>query len=352
MIKKKLIILLLLVSAVCVSSCASPDAELLIEDQGTTAAPESMQIVQSDTGQSPALAESEDILSDNGRKVQEAYGEGEYQFKIDAEVYISSQPIQSGNLSVRNIDIGLIEQYLCDGEELIKGSTPYEYVSSGNSLDNDLDYDIRFASDFDNPGNFSYTNWRLDQYYSGGAFEMKTEEQWDSEETAFVQAMREQTETLFKNLEIESLYSMAHFQKAIEGSGTEDNCYIHMISMLDGFPLISQQMNDYMRNYCHIGERGVNGMQLSGIFQKEDERDVSVLPLDEVLAIVKEGVENKEINTFEETMDRIDLAYMVNSVNQQLTFYPVWCFSGKIDSYQVPFLCINAQTGSVAFMSW
>lgn len=330
--------------SMCIGACAQPEEELLLEDQGITVALESAELES---------AKSENVTSDNGRHIQESYGEGDYKFKLDAQVYVSSQPVQTGGLSTRNIDIELVEKYLCDGEKLIKGSGAYEYISSGNSLDNDLDYDINIHNIFDSPGSVSYSNWRLDQYYSGSDFQMKSLAQWDSGDKAFIESMADRAEELFVNLGIENRYSNAILYKGIEGSGAEDNCYIETVSMLDGFPLVTLSTGDYMRNTCHIGERGVNGMQLGGIFRKNDEKSVAVIALDDVLAIVKDGVEAKNINTYDEAIQQIELAYMVNFVNQQPSFYPVWCFSTKLQAMDaaVPVLCINAQTGSVDYMS-
>lgn len=347
---KKIVLSLVFAVSIFIGACAQPEEELLMEDQGITEALESFDGTEAGADD---MTKVEDVTSDDGRIIQENYGEGDYTFKIDAEVYVSSQPVESGNLSTKNIDIELVETYLCDGEKLIKGSGNYEYISSGNSLDNDLDYDIRFADVFDSPGSMNYENWRLDQYYSGGDFELRAPSQWDEEEKSFVEAMAEKTEELFGNLGIEAVYSGADLNAGVEGSGAEDNCYIQTISMLDGFSLISLQMNDFMRNYCHIGEEGVNGLQLNGIFQKEDEKKVSVIPLDTALSIVKEGVEEKNINTYDEEISRIELAYMVNFMNGQPSFYPVWCFGVNMEMGEtlVPVLCINAQTGSVAYMS-
>ena len=76
------------------------------------------------------------------------------------------------------------------------------------------------------------------------------------------------------------------------------------------------------------------------------------MPLDAVLSIIEQDVENKNINNYENTVDHITLLIWL-SVVRILLFYPVWCFSGtpSEDEGMMPFLCINAQTGEVALMS-
>lgn len=325
-------------------ACAQPEQEFIIETQSNSE-------IRNGTEQTELGPMDES--ADNDIYIKETYGEGDYTFKIDAHIHIPSSSVQLGTLSTKNIDIEVVEKYLCAGENLIEGVETYEYISEKKTLDNDLAYDIEFSSIPESPGSILYSNWRLDRYYSGGNFELKAYDQCDSKDKKFIEDMKKKTVELFDNLGIETTLSGADLAKKIEGSDAEDNCYIEMISMLDGFRLISSLSSDYIRSYCHIGERGVNGLQLNGIFQVNDGKEVSVLSLEDVLVAVKKGVEEKNINTYEETINRIELSYMIDFTNQEVNFYPVWSFSTDLEviGKNTPLLCINAQTGSVVYMS-
>ena len=358
--KRNVLLIPFLASVIIFGACAEPETDLLMEEQGSTieSVAQTDGALKNAESSSPEASNSADEIAgsaqmDNGRTIKETYGEGDYTFKIDAAVYVPDAPVQTGDLSAKNIDIERIETYLCDGEKLIQRDVDEdgnnEYISSGSSLDNGQDYDIAFSNISYLPGNALYTNWRFDEYYSGANFTPKNEQQWDSSEETFVDAMKDKTTALFNDLGLEAEVAGATLYKA-NASPSEDYCSVEMIAQVDGFSLLTPSYMDFYRSYCNIGERGVNSIQFSGLFQTQDSQTVSSLSLDSVLNIVKEGVENQNINTYDAVIDRIELAYIVDEEN--MVFEPVWCFcsSQMVFGVTLPVLCINAQTGNVALM--
>ena len=102
----------------------------------------------------------------------------------------------------------------------------------------------------------------------------------------------------------------------------------------------------------NISEAGVNSVSFYGLYEFDSIENVDIMPLDDVLSLVEDGIETKYINSLPETISSITMAYMMDS-EEDLTFYPVWCFCGSYgeESGEMPFLCINAVTGEIEFMA-
>lgn len=75
------------------------------------------------------------------------------------------------------------------------------------------------------------------------------------------------------------------------------------------------------------------------------------MSIDEVMELIRQGIENNSINTYSEPITVVRLAYMADT--ESMEFYPMWCFYMDLDGMGSLFLRlgINAQTGEVVFMS-
>ena len=176
--------------------------------------------------------------------------------------------------------------------------------------------------------------------------------QWDASQRLFADEMREKVMDIYDGLDLEMSYVNTRYYAGEDGQGTEENCVIETMALLDGFPLISTGQGDYMRSFCKIGHQGVSRMLLAGIFEMDFREQVSVISLDDVLKIVEMKAEKKEIYGYSR-ITGIKLAYMFDVEEEKIIFDPVWCFDTAVDDVNgdIPLFCVDACTGEIAYMS-
>lgn len=296
----------------------------------------------------------EDLSSDDERHISESYGDTEYSLKLDASISIPNSRIQTGTFQIRSIDVSLIEKFLCDGEKLSRlehkdaddDEKEVAYVSDTNEVKNDLDYDLLYVEYNDIAGAAGFTNFRLDKVLSGTGFIEVGLESYTDEQGEFVNSMEKLCQQLFVNLGLEANIECSYL---LDGD-KEDCCVIGMNSLIDGIPLIMD--HKFVQSSVRIGNPGVNSVAFQGLYEVSKAEDVTILSIDEVLGIIKKGVEDKQINSYKETMNTIRLAYMVAIENDIISFYPVWAFCSYYDGGDtlLPRLCINAQNGDIEMM--
>lgn len=259
---------------------------------------------------------TEKPAADDGRHVQAVYSEGSHRMEIDGDVYISDQPVYSGTLSPA-------------------------------SPDSDDFASIEFWR-----GSFLYENLGLDEKYSSADVGIVMDFQLDASRRLFADEMREKVLDIYDELNLEMSYVNTRYYGGKYGQGTEENCVIETMVLLDGFPLISGGQGDYMRSFCKIGRQGVSRMLLEGIFEMDSREQVSVISLDDVLKIVEMKAEKKEIYGYSR-ITGIKLAYMFDFEEEKIVFDPVWCFDTAVDDVNVdmPLLCVDARTGEIAYIT-
>lgn len=335
MIKCKMFFLCVLLSCI-LCSCATADMDTQATEQ---------------TG----IHVIEDMETDMDRHISDSYGDSEGYFKIDADVTLPDTQIQKGTFEIQSIDISLIEQFLCNGEKLQEARSEgtddsqedKRYVSSGNEVDNDLDYDLLYWEQSGFPGYAQFTNFRIDKFFSGDSFLAVPEEEWSAEQQTFVDSMIDKGRVLFDNLNIECELANVKLEKGDNGS----YCMLSMNTLVNGIPFVYD--GKFIQSNINIGDSGINDVSFCGRFKVVNAEDATILSVDEVLDIVKKGVEEKHINACENNIESIRLAYMVNTDREVIEFYPVWCFSVDIlnNDKLIPFLCINAQNGTIVNVS-
>lgn len=171
----------------CATAAMDTDAPLGLSDTPETSSAEKSSN-SSDLATNHSSSESDIGTTDlvqspeslgNGRHLSESYGDSEYFFKVEADISVPDVPIQQGTLKVKTLDVSLIEQYLCNGEKLKEdlyevpeeGISYTQYISEGNTANNDLDFDMVFVPTFpDIPGMAVFSNYRLDSELSGSGF--------------------------------------------------------------------------------------------------------------------------------------------------------------------------------------
>lgn len=328
------------IGVICIlTSCAAPEDEVIggRDNQNTNQVFENIQ-------EEMTNHKNLDIYKDNGRHVTATYGLDEYVFKIDADAVIPEKAMVKGKLGLKEMDISLIEQYLCDGEKLVWDNTSSTYISQSDAVkDDDLNYDKSF---YTIGSDAVFENFTKDEYYDSINVQMLEEVNWTNENKLFVQKMAEQTEKLLKQLQLDTEYSHAWY----ETSDRNDYCEIYENVLFKSAPVISKSYGTWIQDCIKIGEYGVESIHFSGLYNIESSEDVlDIMSLDEVLTLIQKGVEEKNINASKDTIDSIQLMYMIDE--DMMTFIPVWCFSAyEADYGEIPVLCIDAVNGDIFFM--
>lgn len=321
--------------------CASPDQEIIGEK------PDKQNVTSGfneENGNNSMEVGSNGSLED-GRHISAVYGSGDYILKIDADVVIPETELMAGTLVPKEPDISLIEEYLCGGSELHKNADGTSYISDSNEAGTDLgsDYIVHIGD-----GSINFSNYKLDSYFTGFPAQQIPPLQQNEDQKAFVADMENKTQELFDQLNIEGQISHSW----LKVGDTDSYCGVFVNAYLEGVPLVSRDSGNFVQSNVTISGHGINGANIYGLYEIGESQPASILPLHEVLSIIERDIENKYINNYENVVESITLAYMLEQTDG-LSFFPVWCFSGVIseESGSMPFLCINAQTGNVELMS-
>lgn len=340
------------------SACAQPDAQALKEAGQTvdTAAHRT-------EGEAPAAADSaagqdlsgetdpEDsgmsapgqIPEGNGTHIKEVIGEGEYTFDLDAAVSIPDSPPQEGIFEIQDVDLSLFEENLCGGMALTEDTSEplaKRYLSEDGSK--------RLTVYMDQPGLAFFSNSSLDVYYSDPELMYKSSSEMTEDEKEVLTQMEEEAAELMAKMGYEGEVVSFMYSSA----GETRYCNLSLSSKINGYPLIRD--NYYCLNSVSIGNYGTGSVTFHGFYKIGQASDVAVLSLDEIMAIVRDGVAQKNINTYNVPVTKVQLAYMVQwEESSQASFYPVWCFAGEWDedTGPVPFLILDARTGDVVSMA-
>lgn len=296
---------------------------------------------------------SASVPSGDEISICETIGEGDYAFTVDAVVHVPDSVPQQGTFVTKNIDISVIEQYLCNGESLHEDPSPtdpsvVQYISDGNQVDNALSFDMQYAVHTTSPGTASFSNFRLDEAYTSPAMKILTSDKQSAQQQEFVTEMEDSAATLLDQLSVEGILNSTW----LNTDGTKKHCFVNFISCLNGYPLLADTGN-FCLTSVNIGEQGTNGINFQGLFEISEASDVQVLSINEIMDKVRESISEKKVSIYQKTVTNIDLAYLTVSGNDKtVNFYPVWVFSGSIEEITglVPFLCVDARTGEIVSM--
>lgn len=349
--KKKLLIVPAVALGI-LAACAQPDPQL----QSETSADSNISmessgnfenVDSSDASSVETQAETAggftQLQSVDGTTVTETIGEGDYVLTLDAKVHIPDAPPQEGTFAAKNLDLSAVGDALCNGETLSPESSGTRYTSQDSSISFLLP-----------PGPIGYAlfeNQNLSSYYSGANPYTKLPDEMTEQENAFVSEMTVAAQESLENIMPVSQLKNTGYQVF------EDNdlsyASLSFISEFAGYPLIDASQAAYMVTDVTLGTEGVIRVNFQGFYDMEESVDTDVLSLEEVLEIVRTGVEEKNINTYPIPVTDISLAYMVENVTEtSADFYPVWCFSGDVDAAigHHPLICIDARNGSIVSM--
>lgn len=334
---RKLVKFLMASTVVLAAGCAQPENDVLQQWKDT----ENIKL-SGETGS----GSSYDASIEDGRKLEIVYGSGEFKFNIDAEVFVPSAQMKSGSAAIKDLDISLIEQYLCPETSLTYSQEQNAYISSGNSTDSDLDFDIIYAPTGN--GYAYFENFKVTSSVSADN-SIVEDDRLTNEQRKEADECQDLASQLFEDLSLSG--GLSHYWYSV---GDTPQITVFINTYIEDVPLILKESGNYAQSTVNFYGKSVGQMNLSGLFELENADDVSIMPLDDVLDIINQGIESGNIYGSSINITRVELSYfMGNDTSGSSYIYPVWCFSGMIDAVSgtIPILCINAQTGEVEFMS-
>lgn len=89
---------------------------------------------------------------------------------------------------------------------------------------------------------------------------------------------------------------------------------------------------------------GMSGLHTNGTIELQEQKKVSVISVDDFLAVVKEKAAEGTIKGWNDVVyTKLTLAYCVDSMNQK--YFPVWLLYPE-DTPNIQ-ICVNAQTGEL-----
>lgn len=343
-----------LAAVLCGAACAQPEGDVpqqwkdeTVQESLGESGQASGQDLQGDSenGDMGENGNSYDVSSEQGRTIQAQYGSGEYDFNIQAEVFVPSGEIKAGTLKLQALDISAVENYVCGGESLHFSQEQQAYVSDGNSVDNDLSYDLIYQENGD--GTALFENYRITSTTVNDT--MLDPQDLTREQQEQASAFEADALELIQNLGLNG--QVSHFRFSV---GNMSGNAVFINTWVDGAPLIMEDYAAYAQSVIQITEDGVAQMNLNGLYEPDTWETVSVMSLDEVLSMIEEGVASGDIYGNSADITGVELAYFLESSSDgTLNFHPVWCFSGELSqgTGRIPFLCINAQTGEIDLMT-
>lgn len=279
-----------------------------------------------------------------GGKIDDSYIIEGSELKVNAVVNIPTTEIKQGKLKVKEIDIEKFSSILCPEITLQEsGRTGDSIVYIGGSAHADLDYNTRLEI-WKSSGAMRYDNYQLDDYFRGNYIE---ENEMTMQEQDFSDQMANRAKDILAQLGIQAelMGRNLYTDKKI------GYCWLFMNTLLDDYQLVDSSEGEFLNCNIAIADIGINVIEAEGMYEIDSGENVKIISLEKMLDIIKESVLEKNINTYEETITDITLAYMVKSINGSIDFFPIWCLSGSIfDGHKIPFICIDARNGDLVYM--
>lgn len=287
-----------------------------------------------------------EVVAGKSEKITERYAIDDEALKINAEVEIPMVEIKQGELAEKAFNAERFSDIICPDVNLQKSDDSSDStVYTGGDDYADLNYNKRVEV-WKNSGNRRYDDYQLDDYFRGNYIE-KRKDEMSNDEKEFVDQMSNQTQDILNQLGIQ-VQIMA--EKLYEDNDKR-YCWVFSDTLLDAHRLVDANEGEFFRCNVAIADKGINSIEIEGLYEIDNEENVKIISLEQMLAIVKKGVSERNINVYEEPVTNIALVYMLKEISGKIQFFPVWCLSGAIfEEYEKPFICIDARNGALVYM--
>ncbi len=317
--------------SVLACGCADPETEADVESAMSS----------SELSQKAIQELNKSLEKEQGRQIEETFAIPESavgeDIHISASVEIPTTDIGKGTFTQTLPTIEQVETYLTNGEKLEEISAPYgdqewwlqKEINGEKKLQ--MGYMINMAdqvAQFDNKVIPNMTEW---PYKKGSCPTQELEDR--------LAQMTQETQDIFGSLGVETMVLDTELGEK------EGHYMVHvtMTSCKGGLPLVKEDGSLVLEGAFNTDE-GVSSFQTNGVIELQEQKKVSVISVDDFLAVVKENAAEGKIKGWNDVVyTKLTLAYCVDSINQK--YFPVWLLYPE-DS-PITYICVNAQTGEV-----
>lgn len=324
------------IAAVCALSmlacgCADPETEADAESAMSS----------SELSEKAIQALNKSLEKEQGRQIEETFAIPESavgeDIHISASVEIPTTDIGRGTFEQTLPTVEEAETYLTNGEKLEEISAPYGYqewwlkkeINGEKKLQ--MDYMISMADQVAQFDNKVIPNVIEFPYKKGNCPTQELEDR--------IARMTQETQDIFSEFGVETMV----LDSELGENAGQYMVNVSLASCRGGLPLVKED-GSFVWEWAFYTDEGVSSFHTNGVIELQEQEKVSVISVDDFLAVVKEKAAEGKIAGGNDTVyTKLTLAYCVDSINHK--YFPVWrLYQG--DS-PITYICVNAQTGEL-----
>lgn len=324
------------IAAVCALSmlacgCAEPETE----------ADAASAMSSSELSEKVIQALNKNLEKEQGRKIEETFAIPESavgeDIHISASVEIPTTDIGKGTFTQILPTVEEAETYLTNGEKLDESSSQYgiqewwlqKEINGEEKWQ--MVYRIQLAEQIAQFENEVIPNVTEFPYMKGNCPTQELEDR--------LARMTQETQDLFSEFGVETIV----LDSELGEHAGQYMVNVSLASCRGGLPLVKED-GSFVWEWAFNTDEGVSSFHTNGVIELQEQKKVSVISVDDFLAIVKENAAEGKIAGGNDTVyTKLTLAYCVDSINHK--YFPVWMlYQG--DS-PITYICVNAQTGEL-----
>lgn len=324
------------IAAVCALSmlacgCADPETEADAESAMSS----------SELSQKAIQALNKSLKKEQGRQIEETFAIPESavggDIHISASVEIPTTDIGKGTFTQTLPTVEEAEAYLTNGEKLEESSSQYgiqewwlqKEINGEEKWQ--MVYRIQLADQIAQFQNEVIPNVTKFPYKKGNCPTQELEDRFAR--------MTQETQDLFSEFGVETMV----LDSELGENAGQYMVNVSLASCRGGLPLVKED-GSFIWEWAFNTDEGVSSFQTNGVIELQEQKKVSVISVDDFLAVVKENAAEGKIKGWNGAVyTKLTLAYCVDSTNQK--YFPVWLLYRE-DNPNV-YICVNAQTGEL-----
>lgn len=324
------------IAAVCAMSmlacgCAEPETE----------ADAASAMSSSELSEKAIQALNKSLEKEQGRQIEETFAVPESavggDIHISASVEIPTTDIGKGTFTQTLPTVEEAETYLTNGEKLEEISSQYgiqEWCQKKEINGEEkwqMVYRIQPAEQIAQFESEVIPNVTEFPYKKGNCPTQELEDR--------LARMTQETQDLFSEFGVETMV----LDSELGEHAGQYMVHVSLTSCKGGLPLVKED-GCFVWEWAFNTDEGVSSFHTNGVIELQEQKKVSVISVDDFLAVVKENAAEGKISGWNDTVyTKLTLAYCVDSINQK--YFPVWLLYPE-DSPNIQ-ICMNAQTGEV-----
>ncbi len=290
--------------------CADPETEADAESA----------MSNSEVSQKAIQALNKSLEKEQGRQIEETFAVPESavggDIYISASVEIPTTDIGKGTFTKTLPTVEEAETYLTNGEKLDEISSQYgiqewwlqKEVNGEEKLQ--MVYQIQSAEQIANFGNKVIPDVTEFPYKKGNCPTQELEDR--------LARMTQETQDLFREFGVETMV----LDSELGENAGQYMVDVTMTSCKGGLPLVKED-GSFVWEWAFNTDEGVSSFQTNGVIELQEQKKVSIISVDDFLAVVKENAAEGKIKGWNDMVyTKLTLAYCVDSTN--LKYFPVW----------------------------